>query len=329
MTAAVVEYRDLIVINGLDISNMTRDYLSKMRDAGITAANCTVTAVDDCRKTIDLLADWLWKFEEYSDIILQVQCVADIDRAKQEGKVGVILGFQDSSPIDHNADLLKVYHRLGVRIIQLAYMTKNLIGDGCLERTDCGLSNFGVDVIREMNRLGILVDLSHVNRKTTLEAIEVSAKPVVFSHANSQTVWNHMRNKTDEEFQLLAAKGGVSGVTTFPTFVGPGTPTLKEVLDHVDYLVNLIGVDHVGIGTDYIEGQPQSYFQTKRGDIGLGCKFPEGVAPPTWPWVFPEGIASISDFPNLVPGLAERGYGPEDIRKIMGENFKRVFSEVW
>jgi membrane dipeptidase len=208
-------------------------------------------------------------------------------------------------------------------------MTKNLVGDGCLERTDCGLSNFGMDVIQEMNQLGILIDLSHVKRKTTLEAIEVSKKPVAFTHANARGIWDHPRNKTDEEFKLLAEKGGVTGVNAYPTFVSPGKPTIKEMLDHVDYLVNLIGIDHVGIGTDYIEGQPREYFMTRRGEIGLGCKFPEGVAPATWPWVFPEGITSVADFPNLVTGLAEKGYGPEEIRKIMGGNFMKLFAEVW
>ena len=321
-------YRDSIIINGLDISNFTPDYIVKLRASGITASNATVTALHDCRDTMDLMAEWLERFSTDNNI-LPVLATADIHRAKEEGKAGIILGFQNATPIDDNADLLRVYHRLGVRIIQLTYMTRNLLGDGCLEISGCGLSSFGEDVVREMNRLGILVDCSHVGLRTTLDACAVTSKPIALTHANPKAVHDHPRNKEDEELKAVAATGGVIGVNAFPSFVGAGSPTIEDVLNHLDYMVDIVGIDHVGVGADFIHGQPIEFFMTKKGDLGIGRKFPPGVTPPSWPWVFPKGIESCTEFPNIALGMAQRGYSEDDITKVMGLNFMRLFGETW
>ena len=322
-------YDDSIIINGLDISLMNRSYLEKLHASGVTAANVTVTSTHNCRETIDLIGRWLWRFAEFNDILLQVEKYEDIYEAKKRGKVGIILGFQNASPLDDNLDLLRIYKRLGVKIIQLTYMMQNLLGNGCLERRDEGLSSFGIDVVKEMNGLGILIDLSHVGPRTTMEAIEASAKPVVFSHANCREVYEHPRNKSTEEFKILAENGGVAAPNAFPSFVSESNPTIEDFLAHLDCLVDLMGIDHVGIGLDFITGQPQEFFMTPSGELGLGGKFPPGITPPTWPWIFPKGIQGVSDLPNIVEGMLKRGYTEKDIKKVMGENFLKLFKEVW
>ena len=156
--------------------------------------------------------------QRYDDILIPVKTAADILQAKQEGKVGVILGWQNASPIENHLSRFDLFHTLGVRIIQITYNERNLLGNGCYERRDEGLTNFGIDAIKEMNRLGILIDLSHVGDHTTLEAIELSEKPVAITHANARAFVNHVRNKTDEALLLLVEKGGVIGANAFPAF---------------------------------------------------------------------------------------------------------------
>jgi membrane dipeptidase len=205
-------------------------------------------------------------------------------------------------------------------------MERNYVGDGCLERTDCGLSDFGLEVIEEMNHLGILIDLSHVGYRTTMEAIEASEQPVAFTHANPRALCNHPRNKTDEAIKALADKGGVIGANIFPPFLAAGShATIEDVIDVIDYLVNLVGVDRVGIGTDFTEGQPREVF-----DYWLTGKSSKGPRMRLdYPIVNPEGIRSAADFPNLTDALVTRGYPASHVKKIMGGNWLRLFEEVW
>jgi membrane dipeptidase len=205
-------------------------------------------------------------------------------------------------------------------------MERNLVGDGCLERTDCGLSGFGLEVIEEINRLGILIDLSHVGYRTTMEAIEASKKPVAFTHANPRALCDHPRNKTDEQIKALVKKGGVIGANVYPPFLAAGSKaTMKDVIEVIDYLVKLAGIDHVAIGTDFTEGQPDEYFAymvTGRSKKGPAMKL-------ELPIINPEGIRNAADFPNLTRALLGHGYSESDVKKIMGENWLRLFSEVW
>lgn len=319
-------YEETVIINALDTSAFSRDYLAKVHRSGVTAFHATVTALHPCRGTVDLIAQWYRKIEENADIVVEATSAQGIHAAKQSGRTAVILGFQNTSPIDDNAELLAVYKRLGIMIIQLTYNFRNLVADGCLEGSDAGLSDFGRDVVKEMNRLRILIDLSHVGERSALEAVELSRRPCAFTHANPRAVCDQRRNKSDECLKALAAKGGVVGVNAFPTFVSVQNPTLETLLDHIDYLVHLIGVEHVGLGLDFTEDQPMEFFMSRSG---LGGRFPEGMLPSQWPYVFPRGIASAADLPNVWNGLLRRGYSIAETRRIMGENFLRLFEEVW
>jgi membrane dipeptidase len=320
-------HREMIVIDALVVSNWSRDFFEDLRTGGISAINATVAIWENFKETAKLLVEWDYRFEEYKDLIMRVNEPADIRKAKQNGKVGIILGFQNTSPVEEELGFLNIWHKLGIRIIQLVYMQQNFVGGGCLETKDCGLSKFGVELIEEMNHLGILIDLSHVGNQTAKDAIEISSKPVCFTHANPFGLHPHPRNKPDDLLKAVALKGGVVGANIIPSFLKSGDrSTLEDLVDVVDYLVNLVGIDHVGIGTDFPVDQPESFFlRIVTGSCkkrGLGIKFP-------FPMLLPEGIRRPSDFPNITEKLAKRGYNHQSIENVMGGNFLRLFEETW
>jgi membrane dipeptidase len=315
-----------IIIDGLEISQWSEEVFLNLRRGGLTAINATVAVIEGFSETIESISRWYRMFEQYHSLIRPVRTVQDIDRAKEEGKTGIIFGFQNTSPIEDDLDRLAIFKELGVRVIQLTYMERNFVGDGCLERTDCGLSRFGLEVIEEMNRLGILIDLSHVGYRTVMEAIEASQKPVAFTHANPRGLCDHPRNKTDDQIKALARKGGVIGANAFPPFLAAGSKSvMKDFIDAIDYLVQRVGIDHVSIGTDFTEGQPRSFFDY----ILKGKSKKELSMHLDSPIVNPEGIRSSADFPNITQALLARGYSEADTKKIMGENLMRLFKEVW
>jgi len=322
-TDAAALHRDAIVIDGLDYSYPSRDRFLRMRDAGLTAAHVTLAAFENYEQTAANIVLWERALTENSDVIRRIHTADDIESAKNEGRVGIIFGFQNASPIEDELAYVSVFRTLGVRIVQLAYMYQNLVGAGCLEPRDPGLSAFGRDLVKELNRQAVAIDLSHCGPKTTMEAIEASSTPVLFTHANPKAVLDSKRNKSDEELRFLAERGGVVGAVTFPTFVATKDPTLDDWFRHVDYLVNLVGEDHVSIGTDFVEGQPEGFL-----DRGLGRHVPAGMVP-GWPWQYPRGIASVDDFPNITSGLLKKGFGEDVVRKILGGNLVRIYRELW
>lgn len=317
---------EAIVIDCLEISNWSETVFRNMRQGGLTAVNCTVSVLEDFRQTINNIAWWRKAFSRHADMIMPVKTVGDIRKAKKAGKTGIIFGFQNTSAIEDDLDLLATFHELGVRVIQLTYMEANLVGQGCLERIDSGLTQYGIEMVEEMNRLGILIDLSHVGYRTTMDAIEASRKPVAFTHANPKSLCDHPRNKTDDAITALVRKGGVIGATVFPAFLPAGNKsTLKDFVKVVDYLVKMVGIDHVAVGTDFTEGQPKEFFDwllTGKSKKGPSLKLDH-------PLKNPEGIQCAADFPNLTAALSAHGYAESDVRKILGENIMRLFKEVW
>jgi membrane dipeptidase len=207
------------------------------------------------------------------------------------------------------------------------------VGDGCTERTDCGLSEFGLKVISEMNRVGLVIDLSHTGYKTSMEAIEASQKPVIFSHSNVYSVCNSPRNLRDDQIKAVAAKGGVIGINGYPAFVAnKSKPSLNDFLEHVDYIARLVGTEHISLGIDYdvctagvISDDEAKAIYDEYVEAGL---YDPKVYPPT-PWYFPAGIEMPDKLPNLTAALLNRGYSEEDVKNILGKNLIRVFKEVW
>ena len=256
-------YDQAIVIDGLNVSSWDSPAVFRSLHAGgVTAINATIVTWENYPETMDTIAAWLRRFGEYDDVLAQVKTVADIRQAKQDGRVGIILGFQNATPIENDLARLAVFHALGVRIIQLTFHERNLLGNGCYEPRDDGLSHFGVDAVRELNRLGILVDLSHCGTRTTLDAIEQSERPVACTHANARSYFDVPRNKTDEALKLMAARGGVVGATAIAGFLRTGwKSTLDDYVDAIDHLVEMLGIDHVAIGTDFTQDQPVSFWR--------------------------------------------------------------------
>src|SRR5881392_1524569 len=252
-------YERAIVIDNLatpgpfNVPNMfarpwTDAMVANARASGITAVNVTingagVTGAAAFESTVRNVAFLERELNAHPDAFLRVRGVADIRRAKETSRVGLIAGFQDATMLEGDLSRVDVFHDLGVRIIQLTYNVRNLLGDGCLEPGNAGLSNFGRDVVRRMNELGILVDLSHCGRRTTTDAIAMSTKPVAVTHSGCAAVADLARNKTDEQLRLLAAKGGVVGIYTMPFLRTSGQPTASDFIQHVEHAVQVCGED--------------------------------------------------------------------------------------
>ena len=316
---------DLVVFDGLIVSNWSRAVFEDMRRGGVTAANCTCAVWENFRGTMENIAEWQNHFKTFPDLLIQVRTVSDIRRAKMEGKVGIVLGWQNTSPIEDRLDFLSLFKDLGVGVIQLAYNTQNFVGSGCYEGQDGGLSDFGRDAIDEMNRLGILVDLSHVGSRTSTDAIRHSKAPVCYSHICPKALRQHPRNKTDEELKFIANRGGFVGVTMFPPFLPKGAnSSLDDYLDAIEHVINLAGEDQVGIGTDMTQDYDDLFFDWITHDKGTGRKltdFGEIKNPP--------GFQRLGEFPNLTAAMIKRGWTEARIRKVMGENWLTTLADVW
>lgn len=318
-------HQSAIVIDGLIIANWSRSVFEDMRRGGITAANCTCSVWENCRGTLDNIAQWKIWFREHGDLITPVYTTADIYRAKEEGKTGIILGWQNITGIEDQIPFLQIFKELGVGVIQMAYNTQNLVGTGCYESRDSGLSDFGHEVVAEMNRVGILCDLSHVGPKTSEDVIVASEKPVAYTHCCPAGLKEHPRNKSDEQLRFIADHGGFIGVTMFPPFLRRGIEsTVDDYIETIDYIINLCGEDQVGIGTDFTQGHDRPFFEWITHDKGYARKLTEfGEI------INPEGIRSIAEFPNLTAAMERSGWPERKIRKVMGENWLRVLQEVW
>ena len=246
-------HEEAIVFDGTcPLLTHSPDHSSYYVEGGVTVVAPSLAANHDAGQAVKRIADWMNIIKERGHELMHVTEVEDFRRAKQLGKLGILFHFQNSLPLEQSIELVDVYRALGVRIIQLTYNVKNFVGDGCLERTDAGLSVFGVRLIKAMNRARIAVDCSHTGIRTTLDAMDVSEYPVVFSHSLAKSVCESPRNLTDEQIKRVAEMGGVIGINGFPPFVADKTrPTLDDLLKHVDYIADLVGIDHVGLGIDF------------------------------------------------------------------------------
>jgi membrane dipeptidase len=315
----------LLVVDGLNISRFDRSVFEDLRRGGVTAANCTCSIWENFRDSMDQVARWQAHFREHADLITQVFTTADIHRAKAEGRTGIILGWQNLSGIEDRLDYLGLFKALGVGVMQIAYNTQNWVGTGCYEKHDGGLSEFGHEVIAEMNRLGILCDLSHVGPKTSEDVIRASRQPVAYTHCLPAGLKAHPRNKTDAQLRAIAERGGFVGVTMFPPFLRRGTQsTVDDYVEAIEYVLNLVGESQVGIGTDFTQGWGPEFFDWITRDKGRARKLTEfGEI------LNPEGIRTIGEFPNLTAAMQRRGWSEARIRRVMGENWIALLREVW
>ncbi|MEM4727698.1 MAG: membrane dipeptidase [Candidatus Bathyarchaeia archaeon] len=317
-------------------------WIDDVLKGGVTASNATVCmqrSIGEALRELSEYHDWI---EKHGEKALLVRRASDIELAKRDGRHGIILGPQNSSFLEGNLRFLDLAWDWGIRIIQLSYNERNEAADGCGERTDAGLSNFGAALVEAMNRRGVLIDLSHVGDRSTLEAIELSKDPVAFTHVcprsstpmelSPYATWAggeafleyaRRRGKTDEALKACAEKGGVIGVTPFfAKKAGPSTLT-DDTLDQIDYVVDLVGVDHVGFGSDVD-------FRNSVTRLAYIQRYPDRVdrtyhTPMTKEW----GYGWLEHMPNLTKGLIARGYSDTEVKKILGLNFLNLFRRVW
>ena len=317
-------HKNSIVIDGLIISKWDRSVFEDMQKSGITAANCTVSVWEGFKDTVDNIADMKRQIRANSDLLTLVRTTADIEAAKRDGKTGIILGFQNAHAFEDNLGYIEAFKDMGVGVVQLCYNTQNLIGTGCYEN-DGGLSGYGREVITEMNRVGIMVDLSHVGAKTSEDAIRESRKPVCYSHCLPSGLKQHPRNKSDEQLKFIADRGGFVGVTMFPPFLKRGIEaTVDDYVEAIGYVVNLIGEDQVGVGTDFTQGYDQDFFDLITHDKGRHRRLTDFGTVQN-----PEGIRTIGELPNLTAAMERAGWSEARISKLIGGNWLRVFKEVW
>jgi len=318
-------HQDMIVVDGLNVSNWSRQVFEDMRKGDVTAANCTCSIWENFQTTMDNIAQWKRMLQENGDILLQVKTTADIEQAKTEGKTGIILGFQNVSAFEDRLGYIQLFKELGIGIAQMAYNTHNLVGAGCYESKDDGLTDFGYEVVAEMNRVGIMCDLSHVGPQTSEDVIKISKKPVCYSHCLPSGLKEHPRNKSDAQLKFIADKSGFIGVTMFSPFLAKGAEaTVDDYVEAINYVINLVGEDCVGIGTDFTQGYGQEFFDWITHDKGTARKLIEFGRVQN-----PEGIRTIGEFPNLTRAMDKAGWAQEKIRKIMGTNWIRILKEVW
>ncbi|MBM3503687.1 MAG: membrane dipeptidase [Alphaproteobacteria bacterium] len=324
MTAAQL-HRDLTVFDGLILSAPTRAVFEDIHRGGITAANFTCSIWEDFRGTMQNVAKWKNWITEHHDILRPVHSVADIRRAKAENKVGVSLGWQNCTGIDDQLGFLQIYKALGVGFIQLTYNTQNLIGTGCYESRDSGLSDFGREAVHEMNRVGIAVDLSHVGSRTCAETIRHSKKPVCYTHTCPRALRDHPRNKSDEELRLIADHGGFIGVTRFTVLLRRGQNSdLEDYLDAIEHTIDVAGEQNVGIGTDMVQDQPDALTEYCIRDKGYARQLTDfGTVKEL------KGLERHHEMPNVTAAMLARGWSETRVRAVMGENWLRYLTEVW
>lgn len=318
-----------IVIDALQCSDFNRDLLLQAQAGGVTAINASSVLWEDFRGGIDYVLMWKDKLRENADIAMQIRSVADIHRAKAEGKVGIIMGWQNTSPIEKRLDYFEVFKDLGVGIMQLTYNTQNYFGAGYLEDTDSGLTGFGREAVDEMARNGILIDLSHVGERTATDVIERSPNPVAITHCLPKALKDVPRNKSDAVFKACADRGGVIGTSLFAPGLARGNDaTVADVIDAMEHTLDLCGEDHVAIGTDFNHNRarPGPWLLWANRDHGTGRTLTEfGSAKINKPL----GIRSNADFPNLTAEMQRRGWSDARIEKILGGNWLRLLGQVW
>lgn len=329
-----------VIINGLGglIHDPTRakptfTLPAVMHRGGTTAVNFTVALTESVGPALRNLAGLLDGIDATNDPPTRLALTArDILKAKEEGGVAIIVGFQGSEPIEDSLEYLEIFYRLGLRVLQLTYQRRNLLGDGSGEPANAGLSSFGRQVIQQCNRLGILIDLSHVGDRTTMETIDASEEPVAFTHVNRRAVVSLPRNKTDEQLKAVAARGGVIGINSIARLLSPHGrergATLDEYVDQMEQVIDLVGIDHVGIGLDVNEDMTVEDFGARRP--GFLASYPELSAGGDFPFehYYVKGM-SMGNLLPLTENLLQRGLAEEDVIKVLGGNFLRLFESVW
>lgn len=315
-------YRVFDCLNG---SRITRDYVAKALAHGVSVIHVTVNNFSTIRpyatlaEALSELAAIRGHYATLSDVTQIIQRAEDFEAAGKAGRLGVVLGYQNVPGVGEDLRMLEVFRDLGVRCIQISHNKGGLYAGGCADTEDSGLTPLGRELIAELNRLGIMIDVSHTGNRSSVEAIQASNAPVCVTHANAYAVCRNVRNKSDAVLDALKANGGVIGLCYLTPLVRMGgeKPTHADLVAHLKHVFDRIGAAHIGIGSDFIEGQPaERYQEFLRNPDVYG----------TWPWRFP--VKDLADQQTFLASLKAEGLGESDIQSIAGANFLRAFEKA-
>lgn len=323
-----------ISIDALCIPSPERRLLERWRSGDVSCINVTIAVWEDLRETLDTLHRWRRCIAANADIVAQAASVGEIREIAASGRTAIVFGFQNTSPCGHDIELFGTFRRLGVCIMQLTYNLQNFIGCGYWEESDSGISSrFGRKAIEEMNRCGILIDLSHCGDRTTLEAIDLSSRPVAITHSNPREyvgapTFGAARLRSIEAMKRMAGRGGVVGLSPNPHMTRERSDgTRRDFCAMVAWTAERIGIDHVGIGTDYCPGQPPGIRDFWRYGRWSREVVTTPIAAPGEGW--PAWFSSTAEFQSIREGLLEHGFSAAEAAKVMGGNFLRLFSETF
>ena len=316
-----------LFIDALQYNNWSEEVFQQINWGGISAIHVTICYHEDFQEMVQNVIDWNRRFEDYSALIFQGRTASDVLKARKEGRTAIFFGFQNCSPIEDNIGMVEVCHQLGVRFMQLTYNNQSLLGTGCYEENDPGITRMGKQVIKEMNRVGLVVDMSHSAERSTLEAIEISERPIAITHANP-TFWHPaLRNKSDEVLKALGESGGMLGFSVYPHHLKDGSNcTLESFCTMIADTADLMGINSIGIGTDLCQNQPDSVVEWMRNGTWTNDRdYGEGSASFAGFPDQPEWFRDNRDFANIESGLLSKGFSNEDVELVMGKNWLNFF----
>lgn len=315
-------------IDGLQYANWSEKIFRQMRQGDVDAVHVTIAYHETFRETVLNMERWNRWFEEHSDILVKGLTAGDIDTARQTGRTAIFFGFQNPSPMEDDIGLVEILHTLGARFMQLTYNNQSLLATGCYEAEDTGITRMGKQVIREMNRVGMVVDMSHSADRSTIEAADISQRPIAITHANPHSWSPALRNKKDDVIKAVTENGGMFGFSLYPHHLkGKSDCSLVEFCEMIARTADKFGTEHFGIGSDLCQDQPDGIVEwmrtgrwTREIDYGEGSAAAPGFPPmPGW-------FEDNRSFGNIENGLREVGMDETEIAGIMGENWYRFFA---
>jgi len=319
----------MLIIDALQYVNWTRELFEEAKAGGVNAIHVTISYWENTEGTLANIGNWRHRFRDHADLIMPVRTAADIRKAQSSGKVGIILGFQNCSPIEDDLRKVEMLHEQGVRIMQLTYNNQSLLATGCYEEGDSGVTRFGREVIKEMNRVGMIIDMSHSAEHSTLQTIELSQRPIAITHANPSRWHDALRNKSDDVLKALSQSGGMLGFSMYPFHLNNGPDcTLDDFCGMIMDTAEFMGIDHIGLGSDLCQNWGYETLEWMRsGTWTFKPDYGEGnAANADWPRQ-PDWFGSSRDFGNISDGLKSKGMSQEDIEKVMGLNWLRFFED--
>ena len=316
-------------IDCLQYANWSEKIFRQMRAGGVDAVHVTIAYHENFRETVLNIEAWNRWFAQFPDLIFHGEWASDVARARDTGRTAIFFGFQNPSPIEDDIGLVEVLHKLGARFMQLSYNNQSLLATGCYEAEDPGITRMGKQVIKEMNRVGMVVDMSHSADRSTIEAADLSERPIAITHANLHSWQPALRNKCDDVVRAVVENGGMMGFSLYPHHLKDKSDcTVESFCEMIATAADRFGAEHFGIGSDLCQDQPDRVVEwmrvgrwSKEIDYGEGSASAPGFPPQ------PEWFRDNRDFGNIEDGLRSKGFGETEIAGLMGDNWHRFFAE--